>query len=158
MFKHRLLTMQLEKELKQTKPFKNPYEKLGVNLMFTSNWLTSNLKEQFAAFGITPKQYNILRILNGAKKPVSTNFIRERLLDKMSDVSRLVDRLSKNGMVAKKSCANDKRLVDVVLTESGKELVLQINKKMSFIQALFSNLSDIEVNKLNELLNKLRQK
>lgn len=150
--------MQLEKELLQTKPFKDLYEKLGVNLMFTSNWLTSNLKEHIEQFGVTAKQYNILRILYGAKKPVSTNFIRQRLLDKMSDVSRLVDRLSNNGMVIKTSCENDKRLVDVVLTDSGKALVLKINKKMSIMKTLFSNLSEDEVNTMNELLNKLRQK
>ena len=110
MFKHRYACMSLENEIKQTKPFKNPYEKLGVNLLYTSSWLGSQLKEHFAAFSITPKQYNILRILLGAGKPVSTNFIRERLLDKMSDVSRIVDRLSAEGWVEKRACQTDKRL------------------------------------------------
>jgi len=148
--------MTLEESIKQTKPFKDEYEKLGVNLLFTTNWLVTQLKDHFKRFEVTPKQYNILRILRGAQKPVSTSFIRERLLDKMSDVSRIVDRLEKRDLVKKSVCKNDKRLVDVQLTDSGKEKVLLINKEMKVMRTIFSELNTKEVKTLNTLLDNIR--
>ena len=148
--------MRLEEAIKQTKPFKDDYSKLGVNLMYTSNWFTGNLKSHFKKFGLTVKQYNILRILQGAQVPVSTSFIRERLLDKMSDVSRIVDRMEEKGLVQKNACQNDKRLIDVLLTKEGKKMLNTVSNKMNIVHELLANLKPKEVSQLNELLDKLR--
>jgi len=148
--------MNLEDAIKQTKPFKDEYTKLGVNLMYTSNWFVGNLKDHFKKFGITIKQFNILRILKGADKPVSTNFIRERLLDRMSDVSRIVDRMEDKDLVQKTSCSKDKRLIDVSLTAQGLQLLLKVNKSMDRINNLMTNLKPSETKQLNKLLDKLR--
>ncbi len=77
----------------------------------------------FEPFDITQQQFNILRILRGAGQPLSTLQIRQRMLDKMSDTSRIVDRLVKKGMVKKTICREDRRLVDILLTDKGKEII-----------------------------------
>jgi len=150
--------MSLELELKQQKAFENPYEKLGVNLMYTSKWLESKMKAYFKSFDVTSQQYNIMRILAGAKKPVSTRFIKERLIDKNSDVSRIVDRMEKKRLILKTVCSEDRRLVDVALDTSGIKLLDQINQKIDFIGSLLSQLNKQEVQQLNTLLDKIRTK
>ena len=83
--------MRLEEAIKQSKPFESDYQRAMVNLIFTTNCVSAEMKDFFKEYNVTTKQYNILRILSGAQKPVSIAFIRERLLDKLSDVSRIVD-------------------------------------------------------------------
>jgi len=95
--------MSLEKDIQQ-KQFRNEYQKGIVNLIFTYNWLNEKMKKVFEKQGITGQQYNILRILRGAGKPISTLQIRERMLDKMSDTSRIVDRLVLKGLAKKNIC------------------------------------------------------
>ena len=95
--------MELEKEIKQTKPFVDPYQKAAVNLIYTHNWVRSEMQAFFKSCGLTLKQYNIMRILKGAGKKVSTSFIRERMLEKSSDVSRIVDRMFEKGIVENRS-------------------------------------------------------
>jgi len=158
MFKHRLYGMSLELELKQQKPFSNPYEKLGVNLMYTTKWFESQLKDYFKSYDLTSQQYNIMRILAGAKKPVSTSFIRERLIDKNSDVSRIVDRMEKKSLLVKTTCSKDRRLVDVELNAEGKDLLESINKNINYVGTLLSELNAKEVEILNQLLDKIRNK
>lgn len=148
--------MKLEQAIKQSKPFKCPYEKGLVNLLYTNGWLRSQMKNHFSNFGITEKQYNILRILKGAGHPVTTSYIRERLLDKLSDVSRIVDRMEKNSLVAKSINRKDKRLVDVTITKDGMKLLQKEEKVTSIVHSILGKLSRTEVEKLNELLDKLR--
>ena len=107
-------------------------------------------------FEITEKQYNILRIVKGAGKPVSTSYIRERMLNKMSDVSRIVERLYKKGLVEKKHCSEDKRLVDVLLTQKAKALLVKVEIKNKEVNQILGNLNDKEVGMLNGLLDKIR--
>ena len=118
MFKHYICIVKIENEIKQIKPFGSNFEKAMVNLVYTNNWLATVQKEFFKKYDLTSKQYNILRILRGAEKAISTSDIRERMLDKMSDVSRIVDRLFKKGLVDKNICPNDQRKVDCLLYTS----------------------------------------
>ena len=162
MFEHQCLnivicSVKIEEAIKQTKPFKSPYERLVVNMMYTNNWIAEQIGGLYKEFGITEKQYNILRILKGAGKPVSTSYIRERMINKMSDVSRLVDRMFAKGLVEKNGCPNDKRLVDVLLTEKALELLETVNKKNEEINKVLNGLNEGEVNQLNGLLDKLRK-
>ncbi|HEY0039943.1 MAG TPA: MarR family transcriptional regulator, partial [Flavisolibacter sp.] len=95
-----------------------------INLLFTYGWAIEKIKDFVAKEDITHQQYNILRILRGAHpKPLSTLQIRERMLDKMSDTSRIVDRLVLKDLVEKRTCSKDKRLVDVTITEKGQALL-----------------------------------
>ena len=114
--------MTLEKDINQTR-FRNEHQKATVNIIYTNNWLMERIARILDAAGITSQQYNILRILRGAGQPLSTSQIRQRMLDKMSDSSRIVDRLILKGMVKKNDCKSDKRLVDIVITDKGLKLL-----------------------------------
>src|SRR3954471_18580665 len=104
--------MGIEKDIHQKK-FRNAYQKSVINLIYTYNWMNEKSKAILDRGDITAQQFNILRILRGAGEPLSTLQIRQRMLDKMSDTSRIVDRMVKKGLVKKGICKSDKRLVDV---------------------------------------------
>ena len=148
--------MGLEKDIKQ-QHFTSENQKLIINLVFTNNWLTEKIKDFLSAEDITLQQFNILRILRGSHpQPLSTLTIRERMLDKMSDTSRIVDRLLLKGLVDKKTCPTDKRLVDISITEEGKKILAKIDMKEKEMTAIISNLSQEEMKMLNGLLDKMR--
>ena len=148
--------MGIENEIHQVS-FRNEHHKVTVNLLFTGNWLLEKIKHQLEEADITPQQYNILRILRGSNTPLSTLKIRERMLDKMSDTSRIVERLLRKGLVEKKLCSVDKRLVDVTISDKGLELLETLDKDVEKIDAIISNLSITEAQSLNSLLDKLRE-
>lgn len=148
--------MKIEEAIKQNKPFGNNRERGIVNILYTGNWVMTRLKAILKPFGITPKQYNVLRILRGADRPISTSVIRERLLDKMADTSRLVERLNQKQLVKRTVCPSDKRLVDVSITPEGMALLEEIEASREKMDGIFSKLSSSETDQLNELLNKLR--
>ena len=106
---------------------------------------------------LTPQQYNILRILRGAAKPLSTLQIRQRMLDKMSDTSRIVDRLIKKDLVKKVVCETDRRLVDVTITDKGKQLLSSLDETMTEMDEQLNGLNIEESKTLNDLLDKLRK-
>ncbi|MGN6293691.1 MAG: MarR family winged helix-turn-helix transcriptional regulator [Chitinophagaceae bacterium] len=140
----------------QTK-FRNEYQKAAVNIIYTYNWMTERTKEIFAAADITPQQFNILRILRGSlPNPLSTLQIRERMLDKMSDTSRIVDRLIAKGLAKKGICKTDRRLVDVIITEKGKKVLEKLDLQQDEMDNVIGNLSKKEALVLSELLDKLR--
>jgi DNA-binding MarR family transcriptional regulator len=147
--------MTLEKDLNQTK-FRNEHQKATVNIIFTNNWIMERINRIFDASGITSQQYNILRILRGAGEPLSTSQIRQRMLDKMSDSSRIVDRLLLKGMVKKTECKSDKRLVDVIITPRGLKLLEKIDLHNARVDEIMMNLSAAEARNLNQLLDKIR--
>jgi DNA-binding MarR family transcriptional regulator len=147
--------MTLENDINQH-AFRNEYQKSVLNLIYTFNWMNEKLNRTFERFEVTQQQFNILRILRGAGKPLSTLQIRQRMLDKMSDTSRIVDRLIIKGLVKKAVSAGDRRLVDVQLTDKGKKLLQQMDSLNDEFDAVFRNLSTEEAAKLNELLDKIR--
>jgi len=146
----------IEKDINQSK-FRNEYQKSIINLIYTYNWMTEQLKKEMEAFGLTMQQFNILRILRGSETPLSTLQIRERMLDKMSDTSRIVDRLIIKGLVKKMTCKTDKRLVDVIITDKGKKLLGQIDGQEERMDNILNTLSLPEAKSLNKLLDKIRQ-
>ena len=147
--------MTLEKDIKQN-VFRSEYQKSIINLIYTFNWMNEKLNKSFEPFDITQQQFNILRILRGAGQPLSTLQIRQRMLDKMSDTSRIVDRLVKKGMVKKTICREDRRLVDVLLTDKGKKLLQTMDGMNEDMDSLFKYLSEDEARQLNSLLDKIR--
>jgi len=148
--------MGLEKDIKQQQ-FTSENQKLIINLVFTNNWLTEKIRDFLSTADITLQQFNILRILRGSHpQPLSTLTIRERMLDKMSDTSRIVDRLVLKGLVDKKTCPSDKRLVDISITKEGKKVLATIDLKEKEVMAVVANLNQEEMEILNGLLDKMR--
>src|ERR1700734_1852640 len=147
--------MALENEINQRR-FRNEYQKARLNILYTSNWLAEKISIIFDKWNITPRQFNILRILRGEGKPLSTLQIRQRMLDKMSDTSRIVDRLLKKGLVKKTPNGDDRRLVDVVITPKGRKLLEKIDPFEEYADKILENLSEEETKTLNGLLDKLR--
>jgi DNA-binding MarR family transcriptional regulator len=148
--------MSLEKDINQPK-FRNEYQKSVVNIVYTYNWMTEQLKQVFEKEGLTMQQFNILRILRGNNGPLSTLQIRERMLDKMSDTSRIVDRLIIKGFVKKSVCKTDKRLVDVFITDKGKKILAKLDKAEDEMDNIIDSISVAEAKTLNKILDKLRK-
>lgn len=149
--------MAIEQEIQQ-RSFENEWHKLRVNLLFSASWFRGRMKAFLAPFGITQQQFNILRILRGQyPEAISTLQLRERMVDKMSDASRLVDRLQKKGLVLKRPCEHDKRLVDVVISEKGLALLSTLDTELHKLDRIGQgNLTEAEGRQLNALLDKMR--
>ena len=147
--------MGIEKDIQQLS-FKSEYQKVIINLVYTYHWTMGQCETFFDRFDLTYQQFNILRILRGAARPLSILKIREKMLDKMSDTSRIVDRLVIKEMVKKSVNKLDKRLVDVVITAAGLSILKKIDQKESDLFLISSNLSEPEAHSLNELLDKFR--
>lgn len=150
------VAMGIDKDIKQTK-FRNVYQKAGINLIYTLAWIKDRTRPIFDKEEITPQQFNILRILRGSfPKPLSTLQIRERMLEKMSDTSRIVDRLITKGLVKKLVCKTDRRLVDVIISEKGKKLLERLDARQEDLDGVLHNLTEKEAAILSELLDKIR--
>ena len=148
--------MSIDKDINQ-RGFKNEHHRAIVNLIFTYNWTTEQLKQVLEESGLTLQQFNMLRILRGSDKPLSTLQIRDRMLDKMSDASRIVDRLVIKGMVKKSTCKTDKRLVDVTITSKGLEQLTILDGQEDKMENIVKALSVAEAKSFNKLLDKIRQ-
>lgn len=145
----------LEKLITQ-KNFENEYQRGLVSLIFVGNWITSRHQQFFKRYEITMQQFNILRILRGQHpKAASINVLKERMLDKMSDVSRLVERLRKSELIERKSCEMDRRAVDVKITTKGLDLLRSIDEELGQLDDSFKSLNEKEVSQLNKLLDKM---
>ncbi len=147
--------MSLEKDINQGK-FNNEHQKIMINIIYTASWMNEKLKAFFEKADITHQQFNILRILRGAGEPISTLQIRQRMLDKMSDTSRIVDRLVIKGLAKKNTCPTDKRLVDVSITAKGKKVLAKIDASQNDIDNICALLTDEEAKAMNTLLDKMR--
>ncbi len=147
--------MSIDKDIFQRK-FRNEYQRAHINIIYTHNWLEERLKSIFDEYVITSQQFNILRILRGAGEPISTLQIRQRMLDKMSDTSRIVDRLIKKGFVKKVTCKTDRRLVDVTITARGLQLLKKTDLYETRMDDLLQALTEEEAKTLNRLLDKIR--
>jgi len=148
--------MSIEKDINQPR-FNSEYHKMNVNLIYTYNWVMEQSKRFFEKADLTPQQYNILRILRGAPNPLSTLQIRQRMLDKMSDTSRIVDRLLKKELVEKVVCKNDRRLVDVTISDKGSVLLNKLDIDTHELDLQLSSISEEEAKTMNRLLDKLRK-
>ena len=148
--------MSINKDINQAS-FKSEYQKAMINLIFTCNWTTEQLKHLFEEESLTMQQFNILRILRGSITPLSTLQIRERMLDKMSDTSRIVDRLVIKGLAKKITCKTDKRLVDVTITGKGLKVLEKLDTQEDKMENIIKVLSESEAETLNKLLDKIRQ-
>lgn len=147
--------MKLEDEIKQSK-FESESQKVKINIIFTGKWLENKTNALLKPHGLSMQQFNLLRILRGQHpEPVTVNLIIERMLDKMSNASRLVEKLRVKGFVERRQCEVDRRAVDVVITEKGLALLKEVDH-LVLGDNTGSSLSDDEMKQLNRLLDKFR--
>ena len=150
------LNMRIEDEIKQ-KSFRSQNQKLIVNLLLTGSWISFKSYEMLKPFQLTTQQYNVLRILRGQyPEPATINLLIDRMMDKMSNASRIVDRLEKKKLVDRRLKAEDRRCVDVMITDKGIKLLEKIGEREKEYENNLFNLTAKEAKILNGLLDKLR--
>ena len=148
--------MKIEEAIKQS-AFASEYQKLGVNLLFTSGWIEAKHSALLKPFDLSIQQFNILRILRGQKgNPLSLLEISDRMIDRMSNCSRLVDKLLAKGLAERKTCPQDRRQVEITITSNGLNLLTQVDSIMPQMHRDMAVLSEEEARTLNALLDKLR--
>jgi DNA-binding MarR family transcriptional regulator len=148
--------MRLEDEISSSK-FTSNYHKAIVDVIYTYGWITNLLKQRLDDRDITLQQYNILRILRGQfPNPATVNLLRERMLDKMSDASRIVERLHKKGLLSRTANEKDRRAVDILISKQGLAILKELDVDMDMDDVLKQNLSTEEAAQLCDLLDKFR--
>lgn len=148
--------MRIEDEIQQ-KAFASAYEKVHVNLAFTSSWMSNRSKQVFKPYGITMQQYNVLRILRG-KYPDAccAGTVKEVMVDKSPDLTRLMDRLVEKELVSREICPSNRRKIDIRITEVGLKLLDSMQDTVKVMTQASNVLTEEEANHLSDLLDKLR--
>lgn len=136
--------------------FKSPQFKAIVNLRYTSNWISGIQNEQMMKFGLSMAQFNILRILRGAKEALAVNTVKNRMIEKSPNTTRLMDKLIEKGLIIRKRCKEDRRVVYVKITDEGLDLLTKIDFDYADEHMIPNNLTDSEAQLLSELLDKMR--
>ena len=148
--------MSLSKDIQQ-KEFRSEYQKAILNIMYTHNFVVAEMSEVFKPFDVTRQQYNVLRILRGQyPNPASINLIKDRMLDKMSDTSRIVERLRLKGLITRTEAMKDKRLAEIKISEAGMQLLEKMESPVVRFEEMLHTLSVQETRQLNALLDKIR--
>jgi DNA-binding MarR family transcriptional regulator len=148
--------MRIDEEIKTSK-FEDNYHKLVINIAYTDGWLGNLFRCKFEKHNLTQQQFNILRILRGQyPNPATINLLKERMIDKMSDASRIVDRLVQKGFVSRCTNNKDRRAVDIRISETGLDILNKMDSEFRAKDFLEKNLTDEEAGQLSELLDKLR--
>lgn len=147
--------MKIQDEIKSN--FSNEYHKARVNIHFTHNYLSEQLIEIIKPFDLSPTQFNVLRILRGQYPAASSiGLLKERMLDKNSDISRVIDRMLTKKLVVRKECKQDRRQKDIQISQLGLDYLTKIDSHEKELDQKMKHLSLEEVNQLNNLLDKLR--
>ena len=153
---HQISIMGISEDLKQRK-FISETSKSVVNIIYTGNWMMQQMNELLKPFGLTPQQYNVLRILRGQQNnPMTVLGITERMLDKMSNASRLVDKLLEKKLVLRRECPQDRRAVDVIILPAGLTLLEEIDQVQNQWELKFQGIGQVKMGQLNELLDEFR--
>ena len=142
----------ISKDINST--FPNHRVKALLNILYTANWISSCQNEFFKTYGISPQQYNILRILNGAKEPLNVQVIKDRMIERSPNATRLMDKLFAKGYIDRLACKDDRRVVKIIITQKGKDFLESIPN--NFNKYLLKNLTETEAEQLSNLLDKMR--
>jgi len=149
--------MLIEKEIRQKTSFRNEYHRAAVNLIYTGKWLIYKHAKLFEQYHLSLQQYNVLRILRGRYPATATiKYIKKRMLDKMSDASRIVDVLVKRELISRVQNVKDRRKVDILILQNGIDVLNKIESFNSKMDNFLASLDTTEVKQLNQLLDKLR--
>ncbi|MCP4521075.1 MAG: winged helix DNA-binding protein [Cytophagales bacterium] len=148
--------MKLEEEIKQKK-FKSEWKKATINIIYTGNWLTDIIVAHLKPYKITEQHFNILRILRGKHPNVSfPSEIKEVLINKKGDLTRLLDKLVKMELVHRDVNAENRRMVNISITQKGLDLLSELDDAFNTEEIIKEKLSEKETEQLNVLLDKLR--
>lgn len=148
--------MRIDDEIQSSK-FEDNYHKAVVNIAYTEGWLNNTLRCHFGKHNLTRQQFNILRILRGQyPKPATVNLLKERMVDKMSDASRIVDRLVQKELISRCTNNKDRRAVDIRISDKGLEVLATMDAEFKTKDFLKNNLTEEEAGQLSDLLDKLR--
>ena len=134
--------------------FANNRVKALLNILYTANWISGFQNEFFKPYGISPQQYNILRILKGANEPLNVQIIKDRIIERSPNATRLMDKLCAKQFIERLPCKHDRRVVKIAITEKGKELLASIPENLN--KDLTKNLDEEEAEQLSNLLDKMR--
>ena len=147
--------MKIQDEIKSN--FSNEYQKARVNIHFTNNYLSEQLLEIIKPLDVSPTQFNVLRILRGQQPAASSiGLLKERMLDKNSDISRVVDRMLTKKLVVRKECKLDRRQKDIQISQLGLDILSKIDAQEKELDKKMQHLTLEEVTQLNNLLDKIR--
>jgi DNA-binding MarR family transcriptional regulator len=153
---HQISVMGISEDLKQSK-FTTPTSKAIVNIIYTGNWMMQQQHDLLKPFGLTAQQYNVLRILRGQQNnPMTVLGITERMMDKMSNASRLVDKLLEKKLVLRRECPHDRRAVDVIILPAGLALLAEIDQVQLAWEKNFASISSDKLEQINEVLDEIR--
>lgn len=134
--------------------FDNNKVKALINIIYTANWITSYQNDFFKSYGISPQQFNILRILRGANEPLNVQVIKDRMIERSPNATRLMDKLCAKKYIERLPCPGDRRVVKIAITQEGKDLLASIPD--DFNKSLLQNLTEAEAEQLSNLLDKMR--
>lgn len=153
-----MTTNKLQNELKKKRPFDLPEQEAALNLLRTSDLVQNRFLRLFRQFGLTPSQYNVLRILRGEAKPMPCLEIAERMIQVVPAITGLIDRLEKQALVQRDRSTEDRRVIFIALTDSGKKILAQLDEPVRNLhQELLGHMSGTELKELSRLLEKARQ-
>lgn len=148
--------MGIEEDIKSTN-FEDNYHKMVINMAYTSGWINNHMRPQFEKYNLTQQQFNILRILRGQyPKPATINLLKERMIDKMSDASRIVDRLVQKGLVSRCTNSRDRRAVDIRISDEGLDILKKMDSDFKTKDFFKEHLTEEEAGQLSDLLDKMR--
>ena len=148
--------MKLEDSIKQSS-FRDAFEKADINILFTANWMNSSMQHLLKPYDISTQQFNILRILKGQRmKPAPLKLITERMLDKMSNTSRLVDKMLKKGLLERSICSENRRQVEIVITKKGLKVCNDVSDAVDKFRREQLRITKKEAEELNRILDKMR--
>lgn len=149
--------MRLEDEIKQVK-FKSDYQRAMLNIVFTANWLEVGISKILKHYDLSSQQYNVLRILRGSRpNPLNLLDIQERMMDKMSNATRLVEKLRQKGLLTRIQCPSNRRKVEIEITDKGMEVLRELDPSMEENDELLAQrMTKEEAHQLSQLLDKLR--
>ena len=134
--------------------FANNKIKATLNIIYTANWISSHQNAFFKSYGISPQQYNVLRILKGAKQPLKAQTIKERMIERSPNTTRLMDKLVAKNLISREHCPNDRRVVYIEISKQGLKLLEEVSKQLK--DDLLDNLTEDEAKQLSDLLDKIR--
>lgn len=150
--------MSLEEDVKQAR-FESEYQKAAVNILYTGSWLYNINAVRLKKHGVTPEQYNVLRILRGSHpQTMMLTEITTRMIDKSSNATRLVEKLRQKGLVKREICESNRRQVDIIITDKGLSLLTKIDKQEDEWLATLKGITRTEAKELNRILDKLRSR
>lgn len=149
--------MKLEDEIRQGKGFKSEKHKVSVNIVFTSNWMMDKMTHMLKPYNLNDQHFNVLRILRGQHpNSVCPGEIKDILINKRGDLTRLIDKLVKEGYVERSVNPENRRMVMNSITDKGLEILSELDLKFTYMDQFMANITDEEAKTLNDIIDKLR--